>query len=193
MKFPLPLTLSVRTLSAAACVTALLIAATFSTVLPLSFARAQSRTRTHKLQEPQVAITTGTYRQTNLVSDLPGVALIEDRLLKNPWGVALNGGSPFWVANNQTDCATLYQGDVSGSPLVRHPALPSVSINGPTLQPRPVLPTGIVSNTTSDFPIPQPTLDPPAPAQFIFSTANGAINAWGPALGSTTFVAQFVP
>src|SRR6185503_11124480 len=193
MKFPLPLTLSVRTLSAAACVTALLIAATFSTVLPLSFARAQSRTRTHKLQQPQVAITTGTYRQTNLVSDLPGVALIEDRLLKNSWGVALNGGSPFWVANNQTDCATLYTGDVSGSPLIRNPALPSVSITGPTLQPMPVLPTGVVSNTTIDFLIPQPTPNPPVRAQFIFATGNGAINTWNPATGSNAFVAQFAP
>ena len=128
MKYLLPLTLPIRTLSAAACVIALLIAATFSSVLPKSFARAPAKTRTNKLQEPQVAITAGPYRQTNLVSDLPGIALIEDRLLKNPWGVALNSGSPFWLTNNQTDCATLYQGDVSGSPLVRNSFLPSVAI-----------------------------------------------------------------
>ena len=193
MKYPLPLTLPVRTLSAAALVMALLIAATFSSVLPISFARAKAKIRTDNLQEPKVAIPTGTYRQTNLVSDLPGVALIEDRLLKNPWGLALNSGSPFWVANNQTDCATLYTGDVSGSPLVRNTALPSVSINGPTLQPMPVLPTGVVSNSTIDFLIPQPTPNPPAPAQFIFSTRNGAINAWSPAYGAMAFVAQFVP
>src|SRR5258705_5916462 len=193
MKYPLPLTLPVRTLSAAVLVTALLIAATFSSLLPISFARAKTKIRTDNLQEPKVAIPTGAYRQTNLVSDLPGVALIEDRLLKNPWGVALNGGSPFWVANNHTDCATLYTGDVSGSPLVRNPALASVSINGPTLQPMPVLPTGVVSNTTIDFLIPQPTPNPPAPAQFIFATGNGAINAWNSALGSNAFVAQFAP
>src|SRR5258705_4414550 len=193
MKYPLPLTLPVRTLSAAVLVTALLIAATFSSLLPISFARAKTKIRTDNLQEPKVAIPTGAYRQTNLVSDLPGVALIEDRLLKNPWGVALNGGSPFWVANNQTGCATLYTGDVSGSPLVRNPALPSVSINGSTLQPMPVLPTGVVSNTTNDFLIPQPIPNPPVPAQFIFSTRNGAINAWSPAYGAMAFVAQFVP
>ena len=193
MKYPLPLTLPVRTLSAAAFVMALLIATTFSSVLPISFARTPARTRTNKQQEPKVAIPTGTYRQTNLVSDLPGIALIEDRLLKNPWGVALNGGSPFWVVNNQTDCATLYNGDVSGSPLIRNPALPSVSINGPTLQPMPLVPTGVVANTTIDFLIPQPTPNPPAPAQFILSTRNGAINAWSPAYGAMAFVAQFVP
>src|SRR5260370_39422142 len=146
MKYPLPL--RVRRLPVAAFVAALLLAATFSSVLPISFARTPANTRTNKLQEPKVAIPTGTYRQSNLVSDLPGVALIEDRLLKNPWRVALNGGSPFWVANNHTDCATLYTGDDSGSPLVRNPALAPVSINGPTLQPMPVLPTGVVSNTT---------------------------------------------
>src|SRR4029453_15165578 len=36
------------------------------------------------------------YRQTNLVSDLPGIALVEDRLLKAPWGVAASPTSPFW-------------------------------------------------------------------------------------------------
>jgi len=83
MKYALPLTLPVRTLSAAAFVTALLLAATFSSVLPVSFAHTPAKTRTNKLQEPRVAIPTGTYRQANLVSDLPGVALIEDLTQKS--------------------------------------------------------------------------------------------------------------
>jgi uncharacterized protein (TIGR03118 family) len=192
MKYALPLTLPVRTLSAAAFVTALLIAATFSSVLPVSFARTPAKTRTNKLQEPKVAIPTGTYRQTNLVSDLPGVALIEDRLLKNPWGVALNVGSPFWVANNQTDCATLYTGDVSGSPLVRNSFLPSVAIlNVPTLLPAPSLPTAVVANTTNDFVVERPAIEP-APAQFIFATLNGGINAWQPGFGAVAEVVKFM-
>jgi len=192
MKYPLPLTLPVRTLSAAALVTALLIAATFSSVLPTSFARAPAKTRTNTQQEPKVAIPTGTYRQTNLVSDLPGVALIEDRLLKNPLGVALNGGSPFWVANNQTDCATLYTGDVSGSPLVRNSFLPSVAIlNVPTLLPAPSLPTAVVANTTNDFVVERPAIQP-APAQFIFATLNGGINAWQPGFGAVAEVVKFM-
>ena len=192
MKYALPLTLPVRALSAAAFVTALLIAATFSSVLPVSFARTPVKTRTNKLQEPKVAIPTGTYRQTNLVSDLPGVALIEDRSLKNPWGVALNGGSPFWVVNNQTDRATLYQGDVSGSPLVRNSLLPSVAIlNVPTLLPAPSLPTAVVANTTNDFVVERPAIQP-APAQFIFSTLNGGVNAWQPGFGAVADVVKFM-
>jgi len=190
MKYPLPLTLPMRTLSAA-FVTALLITATFSSVLPISFART-TKTGTNKLQEPKVAIPTGTYRQTNLVSDLPGVALVEDRLLKNPWGVALNGGSPFWVANNQTDCATLYAGDVSGSPLVRNSFLPSVAIlNVPTLLPAPSLPTAVVANTTNDFVVERPAIQP-APAQFIFATLNGGVNAWQPGFGAVAEVVKFM-
>src|SRR5262249_58743695 len=38
--------------------------------------------------------------QTNLVSDLPGVAAVTDPNLVNPWGVAESSGSPFWIADN---------------------------------------------------------------------------------------------
>ena len=35
------------------------------------------------------------YRQANLVSDLPGTALIQDPLLVNPWGISKTASSPF--------------------------------------------------------------------------------------------------
>src|SRR5207248_33945 len=38
------------------------------------------------------------YRQTNLVSDIPGVSPLQDPLLVNPWGVTATSSSPFWVA-----------------------------------------------------------------------------------------------
>src|SRR5256885_16445795 len=63
------------------------------------------------------------YRQTNFISDLPGVAFIQNPLLRNPWGIAFRGTSPFWVSNNKTNSASLYRGDVSGSPLVKKPGL----------------------------------------------------------------------
>ena len=56
------------------------------------------------------------YRQTNLVSDVPGLAPVLDPLLVNPWGISMRGASPFWVANNGTSTSTLYNGDVAGSP-----------------------------------------------------------------------------
>src|SRR5215470_5315006 len=84
------------------------------------------------------------YHQTNLVSDLPGVALILDPDLVNPWGISMSGTSPFWVANNGSGTSTLYAGDVNGSPFVKNALV--VTIPGG-------VPTGTVSNTggTTDF------------------------------------------
>lgn len=118
------------------------------------------------------------YRQTNLVSSLPGVALLEDRLLRSPWGVALSPTSPFWVVNNNTDTATIYTGDVDGSPLVRD-RVPSIPIlNVPTLLPAPTLPMAVVANTTNDFLVRLDQGLPPPPTLFIFATRNGGINAF---------------
>ena len=36
------------------------------------------------------------YQQTNLVSDLPGLAKFQDTDLINPWGMS-TGGGPIWV------------------------------------------------------------------------------------------------
>jgi hypothetical protein len=49
------------------------------------------------------------YRQVNLVSDQPGVAVRTDPNLVNPWGISFGPGTPFWVANNGTGTSTLYQ------------------------------------------------------------------------------------
>jgi hypothetical protein len=39
------------------------------------------------------------YVQTNLVSDIPGLAAITDSSLVNPWGSSRLPTSPFWVSN----------------------------------------------------------------------------------------------
>jgi uncharacterized protein (TIGR03118 family) len=190
MKFRLPLRLPIRTLPASALITALLIAALLSGALPRSFARTEAPIATNKLQQAPGLVVGGTYRQANLVSDLPGVALIEDRLLKNPWGLALKPDSPFWVSDNRSDFATLYSGDVSGIPLVPNSSMPLVTIQNPTLQPMPLLPTAVVANNTNDFPV---LLFPGLHAQFIIATLNGAINVWEPSLGANAFVNQYLP
>lgn len=153
-----------------------------------------SRAGTAKLSQQAPALTFGAaYRQTNLVSDLPGVAFVEDRLLVAPWGVALNSSSPFWVVNNKTDRATIYKGDVAGGPLAANSPLPSVAIpNTPTLNPAPSQPTGIVANTTGDFVVSLTPTTAAAPAQFIFTTLNGGINAWQPAFGSVAIVIKYM-
>lgn len=40
---------------------------------------------------------TNSYQQTNLVSDMAGVANNTDPNLINPWGISFFPGQPFWV------------------------------------------------------------------------------------------------
>ena len=56
--------------------------------LPTSFARTKSPSRPDNPPQTPAVTFAGIYSQTNLVSDLPGVALVEDRQLVNPWGIA---------------------------------------------------------------------------------------------------------
>src|SRR5271166_5335362 len=51
------------------------------------------------------------YQQTNLVSDIAGVAQVTDSNLVNPWGIAFSSsgsGSPVWVSDQGTGKATIY-------------------------------------------------------------------------------------
>lgn len=106
------------------------------------------------------------FHQTNLVSDQPGVALIQDPNLQNAWGISMSPASPFWVADNATGVATLYAGDVS-SPLVKNALV--VQIPGG-------LPTGTVFNGSTDFVVHSGAAS--APARFLFATQTGAIVGW---------------
>jgi uncharacterized protein (TIGR03118 family) len=107
------------------------------------------------------------YQQKNFISDIPGLALIQDPLLVNPWGLASSATSPFWIANNGTSTATLYGGDVSGSPIAKN--VLTVSIPGG-------LPTGNVFNSGPDFVI--TSGGGTGPARFIFSSITGNIVGW---------------
>ena len=55
----------------------------------------------------------GSYKQTNLVSNVAGLAKITDADLINPWGFSHSATSPFWVSNQGTNTSTLY--NVTGS------------------------------------------------------------------------------
>jgi len=79
--------------------------------------------------------------------------------------------SPFWVSDQATSVATLYQvnaGGVSKVPL---------TVTIPKTAAGPQGPTGQVANTTSSFPVGA------NPAAFIFANLNGTISAWN---GGTT-------
>jgi uncharacterized protein (TIGR03118 family) len=143
-------------------------------------ARAQNRTVNTSGSDIHPDLVTNNYRQTNLVSDLPGFAQIQDPLLVNPWGIALSATSPFWVANNVSSTSTLYGGDVGGSPFTKN-AL-NVSIPG-------ALPTGTVfSGSSTDFAF--TAGGSTGPARFIFASISGNITAWKGGLTSAVVVAH---
>jgi uncharacterized protein (TIGR03118 family) len=115
------------------------------------------------------------YLQTDLVSDIQGLATITDPNLVNPWGISHGPTTPFWVSDQGTGVATLYNvpsgGTVSKAALI-------VSI--PTTATGPQGPTGQVFNpNTSAFIVPGTT----AAANFIFANLNGTISAWNSAAG----------
>jgi uncharacterized protein (TIGR03118 family) len=118
------------------------------------------------------------YRQTNLISDIPGFAPVLDPLLVNPWGLTFRGSSPFWVANNATSTTQLIRGDVGGAPVTLNPNPQTINIPGG-------LPTGAVGNSTSDFQITPPGGGAPAASLFIFDSITGNITAWNGASGAT--------
>jgi uncharacterized protein (TIGR03118 family) len=125
------------------------------------------------------------YRQTNLISDIAGLAPVLDPLLINPWGISMTGSSPFWVANNATSTTQLIRGDVGGAPVVLNPSPQTVTIAGS-------LPTGTVANpSTTDFVLPGACASAPCSARFLFASLVGNITGWNPnapAAGSTTAV-----
>src|SRR5580704_11548551 len=93
---------------------------------------------------PQRLIADSTYSQVNLVSDVPGLAANTDPNLKNPWGVSFSPTSPFWISNQASNTATLYDGAGNTIPLVV--GIPPVGF--------PTGPTGQVFNGNSSFNLP---------------------------------------
>src|SRR5579862_9816320 len=52
--------------------------------------------------------TAGKFDMTALIADTAGKATNTDPNLVNPWGLAYQPGGPFWVANNGSGVATVY-------------------------------------------------------------------------------------
>ena len=101
------------------------------------------------------------YAQTNLVSNIPGLAAFTDPDLQNPWGMSFSNASPFWVSDNGTGLSTLYNGLGVKSGLVVSIPLPT---GGPSA------PTGQVFNNTGSF-----QLSNGGNASFLFATEDGTI------------------
>ena len=127
-----------------------------------------------------------TYLQTDLVSDIPGLATITDANLQNSWGISHSSTSPFWISNQVTNTATLYA--VTGSTNVTK-ANPNANgfVAIPTTASGPQGPTGQVFNTnTSASSFPVGNGGNGASAHFIFANLNGTISAWD--TGATAFI-----
>ncbi len=116
------------------------------------------------------------YQQTNLVSDVAGMAAITDPNLVNPWGLSRSATSPWWTANNGTGTSTLYNGLGVKQALV-------VTVPGPTGSTEAGTPTGTVFNGSSDFKVGLPGTN--QPARFLFATEEGTISGWNPAANAT--------
>jgi uncharacterized protein (TIGR03118 family) len=118
------------------------------------------------------------YQQTNLVSDLPGVAEFTDPNLVNPWGMSSSSTSPIWVSDNNAvggvgggAVATLYNGAGVQQPNPQNPLIVTIPSSAPTGQ----VFNPNNSGSTPDF----------NGALFIFASENGGIDSWKGTNGTT--------
>jgi uncharacterized protein (TIGR03118 family) len=119
----------------------------------------------------------GSYAVTNLVSNVPGLALNVDANLVNGWGIVTGPTTPFWVSDNGTGKSTVYDGTGALRLTVTIPAV------GGTGQ---GVPTGVVFNlgaspTSNDFLV----SGPGTAARFMWSTEDGGIAAWAGGASAT--------
>jgi uncharacterized protein (TIGR03118 family) len=118
------------------------------------------------------------FKQSDLASDIPGLATVTDPNLKNTWGVSfMPGTSPFWISDQGNGTASLFNvtGSTGVSPANNFPNPPGANTNFVAIPPGPGLgvgPTGQVSNLGTSFSIAG------GPALFIFANLNGTISAW---------------
>jgi uncharacterized protein (TIGR03118 family) len=122
------------------------------------------------------------YKQTNLVSDGAAQAVTTDMKLKNPWGIVAFTGGPFWISDNATGVATLYNGKGTIIPL-------TVTIAPPKGTPMGTMatPNGVVFNPNPNAFL----LAPKMPALFIFATEDGTISAWNASVNLTMTMLEY--
>jgi uncharacterized protein (TIGR03118 family) len=140
------------------------------------------------------SLLSGTVLQTNLVSDLPGVAAVLDPHLVNPWGISESSGSPFWLSDNNAGVSTLYSvPGANNTPVSINSLVVSIPAPGDPLGASGT-PTGTVFNLdggpTGGFKVTgvsrtgQPAS---AAAVFLFVTEDGTIVGWNPGVNPIGF------
>jgi uncharacterized protein (TIGR03118 family) len=106
----------------------------------------------------------GTFTVTPLVSDVSGGPAVTDPNLVNAWGLTRSGTSPWWVADNATKKATLYNSAGAINSIV-------VAVDGG--------PTGAVfAGIDGNFLVATDASTDLARASFIFDGEDGMIRAW---------------
>src|ERR1700712_1304965 len=106
--------------------------------------------------------------QTNLVSDIAGLAAHTDANLKNPWGISFLPGSPLWISDNGAGVSTLYDGAGVATPLVV--SIPAAASSAPAAG----TPTGTVSNPAGvGFVVSKNGLS--GASRFMFATEDGTL------------------
>jgi uncharacterized protein (TIGR03118 family) len=119
----------------------------------------------------------GNFLQTNLVSDIPGMAAQTppDGNLLNPWGLTAGPNTGFWVSDNNGGVTTVYNGQGMG---------PLLTVNIPTNTPGSLgSPTGTVFNTLmSGFDVSETVggVKKMDSSVFLFVTEDGLILGWSP-------------
>jgi len=134
--------------------------------------------------------TSTVFADTALVVDKQEVVAsskVVDANLQNPWGIAVGPGLPFWIADNNSNLATLYSGagdietqEVTGS------ASTGVTIPASAAGVQ-ANPTGQVYNGSGSFLI--TTSKGQETALFLFAGEGGTIAGWAMDSGSTAVTA----
>jgi uncharacterized protein (TIGR03118 family) len=125
--------------------------------------------------------------QSNLVSDLPGVAQFQDPHLVNPWGISESGTSPFWVSDNNAGVSTLY--NTAGAPqtLVVSIPTPSDPFGASGTPTGTVFNLGLAAGAFKVSGVNTKGASVSAPAVFLFATEDGTIVGWNPGANPAGF------
>jgi uncharacterized protein (TIGR03118 family) len=131
--------------------------------------------------ERRATLTATGFVETNLASDIKGVAEHTDKDLINPWGFFVTADGQFRISANGVGNSPLLNDD--GVELGRAAVIPPPggSAKGVTSAP-----TGDVANTTADFVIASGKKS--SPATVIFATEDGTIAAFNPAVSKDAII-----
>jgi uncharacterized protein (TIGR03118 family) len=126
--------------------------------------------------------------QTNLVSNLAGMAQVTDANLINPWGLTASPSGPFWVSNEGTGTSTLYNGQGQPQP-AGNPLIVTIPTNpGGSFLPH-GSPTGTVFNTSgTGFNVAEGGKS--GSSIFLFDTLDGTISGWNPKVDPTHAIVE---